>query len=193
MSALRQPRALLTAEEYLQRESAAKFKSEYVNGRVHAMAGGTWNHAALSRNILSSLSQQLRERPCQVIGSDIKVRIDKANAFHYPDVSGLCGPILHHDNQKDAYCNPAVIFEVLSPSTEAHDRGGKFALYRLLDTLFEYVLIRQDRVEVEVYTRGSDGCWTSIIYNERSDSFALRTLSCTLTLAEIYEKVELEA
>ena len=193
MSALRQPRALFTAEEYLDRERVAETRSGYVNGQVFAMAGGTLNHNRIGRNISNSLSSQMRTRPCEVFGSDVKVRIDKANAFHYPDISGLCGPILYHDNRKDAYCNPAIIVEVLSPSTEAYDRGEKFTLYRLLDSLFEYILVRQDRVEVEVFARGSDGCWTSIIYNAPGDSFQLRTLNCTLTLGDIYEKVEFEA
>lgn len=193
MSAQKQIRTMLTAEEYLEQEKAADFKSEFVNGDVTAMAGGSSEHDEIATNILSSLKQQLRERPCRVFSSDFKVRIDKANAFRYPDVSGLCGPVLYHDKTRDAYCNPAVIFEVLSPSTEAYNRGEKFRLYRLLDSLFEYILVRQDRVEVEVWTRGNDGVWTSVIYNERTDSFRLRTLDCSLTLGDIYEKVEFGA
>ena len=181
---------MLTAEEYLQQERVAEFKNEYTSGDVTAMAGGTSNHSELATNIIGIVKQQFITRPCRVFNSDFKVRIDKANAFRYPDVSGLCGPVLYHDSTHDAYCNPAVIFEVLSPSTEAFDRGEKFRLYRLLDSLFEFVLVRQDRVEVEVWTRGNEGVWTSIIYNERTDSFPLRTLDCTLTLGDIYEKVE---
>jgi Uma2 family endonuclease len=187
MSALRQPRHLLTPEEYLERERRAELRSEYVNGEIRAMAGGTWNHAH------AALAVQLRGRPCTVAGSDMKVRIDKANVFLYPDISGLCGPILNHDKSRDAYCNPSVIVEVLSPATEAYDRGPKFALYRLLDSLFEYLLVRQDRIEVEVFTRGGDGCWTSVIYNEPADRIDLRTLDCSLTLADIYERVEFES
>ena len=193
MSALRKPQTHVTSEEYLRQERLADFKSEYVNGEVYAMAGGTQNHAEISSNILVSLKQQLRDRPCRAFSSELKVRIDKANIFRYPDVSGLYGPILHHDKARDAYCNPAVIIEVLSPSTEAYDRGEKFRLYQLLDSLFEYILVSQERVEVEVFTRGSDRLWSSVVYNEAADSFPLRTLSCTLTLADIYEKVEFEA
>jgi Uma2 family endonuclease len=90
---------------------------------------------------------------------------------------------------QDAYCNPSVIVEVLSPATELLDRGEKFTLYRLLDTLVEYLLVQQDRVEVEVFTCDSEGRWASIIYNELGDSFSLPSIGCTLTLAEIYEKV----
>ena len=190
MSAQKQIRTILTAGEYLEQERVAEFKSEYVNGDVTAMAGGSSNHDEIATNIISSLKQQLKGRPCRVFSSDFKVRIDKANGFRYPDVSGLCGPILYHDKTRDAYCNPAVIFEVLSPSTESFDRGEKFRLYRLLDSLFEYILVRQDRVEVEVWTRGADSVWTSVIYNEAIDSIRLKTLDCSLTLGDIYEKVE---
>jgi Uma2 family endonuclease len=193
MSALRKPVSLFTAEEYLRLERAAESRSEYVNGEIVAMAGGTFNHEEISSNIQMALKVQLRDRPCRVFGANIKVRIDKANVFRYPDVSGLCGPILHHDKHHDAYCNPAVVFEVLSPSTAAYDRGEKFTLYRMLDTLIEYVLVSQERMEVEVWTRGGEGVWTSVVYNEPADSFALRTLNCTLTLAEIYERVEFGA
>ncbi len=190
MSTHKQIRTMLTAEEYLGQERVAEFKSEYVNGDVTAMAGGSSNHSEIATNVIGIIKQQLIERPCRVFNSDLKVRIDKANSFRYPDVSGLCGPILYHDKTRDAYCNPAVIFEVLSPSTESFDRGEKFRLYRLLDSLFEYILVRQDRVEVEVWTRGADSVWTSVIYNEAIDSIRLKTLDCSLTLGDIYDKVE---
>jgi Uma2 family endonuclease len=190
MSALRQPQSLLTVEEYLERERVAPFRREFVNGTVVAMADGTANHQRIAGNIYAVLRAQLRSRPCEAFTSDLKVRLDKANAFRYPDVSGLCGPILYHDKTRDAYCNPAMIVEVLSATTEAYDRGEKFMLYRLLDSLFEYLLVRQDRMETEVWTRGGDNRWTSVIYNEPSDIITLKTLSCTLTLADIYEKVE---
>ena len=190
MSAQKQIRTMLTAEEYLGQERVAEFKSEYVNGDVTAMAGGSSNHDAICASLGEIIGSQLRGRPCRVFTSDFKVRIDKANGFRYPDVSGLCGPILYHDKTRDAYCNPAVIFEVLSPSTESFDRGEKFRLYRLLDSLFEYILVRQDRVEVEVWTREADSVWTSVIYNEAIDSIRLKTLDCSVTLGDIYEKVE---
>ena len=193
MSALRKPIVMVSAEEYLRRERLAETRSEYVNGEIVAMAGGTFNHDKLCGAAYGSILQQLKGRPCTVFTANMKVRIDKANVFRYPDVSGLCGPILNHDKEHDAYCNPAVIIEVLSPSTQVYDRGEKFTLYRLLDSLFEYVLVSQDRIEVEVWTRGSEGVWSSVVYNEAADSFMLRTLDCTLTLAEIYERVEFVA
>lgn len=192
MSALRQPREILTADEYLRIERLAETKSEYVNGQVYAMAGGTVRHNLIAGNIYRRIGNQLEKRPCMIFNSDMKVRIDKANAFRYPDFSGLCGPILHHDGEQDAYCNPALIVEVLSPSTAAFDRGEKFILYRLLDTLVEYLLVRQDRMEAELFSRESTQQWSSVIYNEASDVIAVKSLNCTLTLEEIYDKVSLE-
>jgi Uma2 family endonuclease len=192
MSALRQPKEILTAEQYLRIERLAETKSEYVNGQVFAMAGGSLNHGRIARNISSSLNRQLHGRPCEVFTSDVKVRIDKANCFRYPDLSGLCGPIIHHDAEKDAYCNPSLIVEVLSPATAMLDRGEKFNLYRLIDTFVEYLLVRQDRMEVELFTRESTQEWSSVLYNEATDVVPLRSLNCTLTLAVIYDKVNFE-
>lgn len=188
MSAQRQPRTFISAEAYLELERAAEFKSEYVNGSVYAMAGASFRHNCIARNILSLLTAGLKGRPCQSLGSDMKVRVDRANVFRYPDVSGLCGPVLFHDKVQDAYCNPELIVEVLSPSTELLDRGEKFMLYRLIDSLKKYVLVWQDRVQAEVFTKADDGGWDSIIYTETTDSFAL--LGVDLSLADIYDKVE---
>lgn len=190
MSALRQPCDFISADNYLVRERLAETRSEYVNGHVYAMAGARVGHQRIAGNIYRRLGNQLQSRPCEAFASEMKVRIDKANAFHYPDVSGLCGPIIWHDKVQDAYCNPAVIFEVLSPSTEAYDRGEKFHRYRLLDSVLEFVLVRSDRVEVEVFTRFTTQEWKSVLYNELSDTITLRSLGCTLSLAEVYERVE---
>ncbi len=190
MSALRQPCDFISADNYLVRERLAETRSEYVNGHVYAMAGARVGHQRIAGNIYRRLGNQLQSRPCEAFASEMKVRIDKANAFHYPDVSGLCGPIIWHDKVQDAYCNPAVIFEVLSPSTEAYDRGEKFHRYRLLDSLLEFVLVRSDRVEVEVFTRFTTQEWKSVLYNELSDTITLRSLGGTLSLAEVFERVE---
>jgi Uma2 family endonuclease len=192
MSALRQPLQLFTAEDYLRRERTASFKSEYVNGNVYAMAGGTINHNRIAGNVFRHLGNRLSTRPCEVFNSDLKVRIDKANVFRYPDVSGLCGPILFHDKGQDAYCNPSFIVEVMSPSTELLDRGEKFTLNRLLDSLREYMLVWQDRLRVELFVRNEEGEWNSTIFDEASDEVTLQSLDCTLTLAEIYEKVSFD-
>ena len=146
---------LLAVDEYLRQERLAESKSEYVNGSVDAMSGGTIDHNRIAGNIFWRLASQLSGRPCEVFNSDMKVRIDKANVFRYPDLSGLCGPLNFYDDAADVYRNPTLIVEVLSPSTEKLDRGEKFALYKLIDSLKEYVLVRQDRREVEVFRNWS--------------------------------------
>ena len=190
MSAVIQPRNLLSADEYLRQERVAEFKSEYVNSASDAMAGATINHNRIAVKLLEKLSSQLSGRPCEVFGSDMKVRIDRANTFRYPDLSGLCGPVNFYDDTADAYRNPTLIVEVLSPSTEKVDRGEKFNLYRLLDSLKEYVLVRQDRIEIEVFTRDAAGrCWTSSLYSDPESTVPLKSLDCTFVLRESYEKV----
>ena len=191
MSAVIQPN-LLAADEYLRQERLAEFKSEYVNGSVYAMSGGTIDHSRIAGNIFAILWNQLSGRPCEVFNSDMKVRIDKANVFRYPDVSGLCGPLSFYDDTADVYRNPTLIVEVLSPSTEKSDRAEKFTLYKLIDSLKEYVLVRQDRLEVEVFTRDSEGRWPSVIYNTTESSVPIKSLGCTLVVSQIYDKVTFE-
>lgn len=178
-----------SADDYLRRERQAESKSEYVNGYIYAMAGGSLAHNRITANLNRLIANALHQRPCEVFTSDMKVRIDRANCFRYPDASGLCGPIELHDEVGDSYCNPQFIIEVLSPSTEALDRGEKFHLYRFLDSLREYILVRQDRVEVEIFRKEEDGRWNSVQYNELSDGFDLRSVGVRLSLSQIYERV----
>lgn len=189
MSALPDLTPFLSAEEYLWRERLAEAKSEYVNGFVYAMAGATLQHIRIAFNINALVHNQLQGKPCEGFASDMKIRIDKANCFRYPDASGLCGPLETHDAVGDAYCNPQFIIEVLSPSTEALDRGEKFHLYRLLDSLRDYVLVRQDRPEVEVFRLGDDGRWSGVRYDELADVIELRSVGVALPLSAIYERV----
>ncbi len=177
MSALRESAELVTAEEYLVQERAAEFRSEYFNGSVVAMAGGGMDHALISCEIVYRLRNQFEGRPCMVFNSDMKVRIDRANAFRYPDVSALCGPVFLHDRGRDAFCNPALIVEVLSSSTAALDRGVKFAIYRLLDSLVEYLLVEQESRRAELFRKQPD------------DVISLESVGATLRLADIYAKV----
>jgi len=120
MSALRKP--WLSPQEYLALERAAETRSEYVDGEIFAMAGGTLRHALIAANAIGEVRSELKDRPCLALGSDMKVWIEAANAFVYPDVSGLCGPVDTFDGVKDAYTNPSFIIEVLSDSTETYDR-----------------------------------------------------------------------
>lgn len=189
MSALEQPVELLTPEEYLAQERAAEFRSEYFNGLVVAMAGGTMIHDLITGEIQRRLGNQMEGRPCNVFTSNIKVRIDRANVFRYPDVSALCGPVLLHDRERDACCNPALIVEVLSSSTAKKDRGEKFVIYRLLDSLVEYLLVEQATRRAELFRKLPDGRWTAQTFTAPDDVIELTSIGASLRLADIYSKV----
>lgn len=186
MTALRKFDELLSPDQYLEQERAADFRSEYFNGRIVAMAGGTIEHSLISTKILRLLGNQLDGRPCHVFNSDMKVRVDRANLFRYPDISALCGPILLHDRSRDAYCNPTLIIEILSSSTAPSDRGAKFALYRLLDSLIEYVLVEQESHRAELFRKQADGKWTTRIFTSDDDIIPLDSIGAELRLADIY-------
>ena len=188
MSAL--PKQFYTPEEYLRLERAAGYKSEYFAGEIVAMAGAKRKHNLIGSNITTSLNTQLREKPCEVYASDMKVQADKARQFSYPDVVVVCGEPQFRDNQDDVLQNPTVIVEVLSPSTEAYDRGEKFLCYRRLDSLQEYVLVTQNERRVEQFTKQSDGSWR--MTETTAGNFELESVGCTLSLDDIYNKVTSE-
>ncbi len=187
-----QPKPTLSFEEWLEGERAAREgRSEFVDGEVFAMTGGSLAHNAIVINISGELRNQMKGRPCQVYASDVKVLIRAANAGKYPDLVALCGEPELLDERRDVLLNPNLIVEVLSDSTEAYDRGEKFALYRQLPSLQEYLLVSQSRVGVELYTRGQDDRWTLTDYSTLTDRVPLASIECTLALAEVYDKLEI--
>ena len=187
-----QPKPHLSFDEWLEGERASlEGRSEYVAGEVFAMTGASVEHNAIVGNILGQLWIQMKGRPCHVYANDLKVRIRTADAGKYPDLIALCGEHEFQDGRRDVLLNPSLICEVLSDSTEAYDRGNKFAIYRQIPSLREYLLVSQHRVLVELYSRGDDGRWTLFDYSALTDSVPLTSVGCTLALAEIYDKVEL--
>jgi Uma2 family endonuclease len=182
---------LFTPEEYLELERAAETKSEYHDGEIVAMAGGTGPHSLLAMKLGSELTQRLKGRPCLVFNSDMKVWVGERRHFFYPDLSGLCGQPQYHDEMRDVLVNPSFIVEVLSPKTEGYDRGKKLARYMALPSLVELALVNQDEVRVDKYTRQPDGIW-------RFDSFAgldavvqFQSVGCDVPLRDFYAGVEL--
>ncbi|MDY7005263.1 MAG: Uma2 family endonuclease [Cyanobacteriota bacterium] len=186
----------LTPQEYLEWEIQQPLRYEYFNGEVFAMAGGTLPHADIALNLASLLREPLRGG-CKVRNSDAKVGITDEGPFTYPDLSISCDERDRTARQFIRY--PCVIIEVLSPSTEAYDspsetlreRGGKFALYRRLSTLQEYVLVSSETKTVEIFRRDAVGEWRFIPYSE-GDTIELMSLGITLSLNAIYEDVVLE-
>ena len=180
------PNVHITPEEYLALERRAEYKSEYVDGEVFAMAGGSERHNLIVANIIAGLHGQLLGGPCRVYPSDLKVRAPRPRYFFYPEVSVVCGETKFHDEHKDVVLNPVVIFEVLSEATAAYDRGKKFQSYQQLDTLAEYVLVSQDDATVEHYVRQENGSWIYTKLSGLDASLALPSARCVLELKFIY-------
>jgi Uma2 family endonuclease len=190
MSAASQPR--LSFGDWLAIErTATDQRSEYVAGEVFAMAGGTEEHNLIVANVVREFGNQFKGRPCRVYPSDMKVHIATDDVATYPDVMVICGERQFYDDRRDLVTNPSLIVEVLSDSTEAYDRGDKFRHYRSLQSLQAYLLLSQYRVQAELFLRQPDGTWSLSSYQDPSESIPLRLVGADLSLAEVYDKVDL--
>lgn len=187
-----QPKRYITEEEYSELEQTSTIKHEYYQGEIYAMTGGTENHNLLGGNIHATLHTQLRRRPCKVYNSDQKIKVLATGLHTYPDVTVACGEAQFIDRPHLTLINPIVIVEVLSPSTERYDRGMKFQHYRTISTLQEYLLIAQDQHRIECYVRQESGVWLLSEAIGLEARVTLRSIDCTLTLEDVYEKVVLE-
>ena len=184
---LNEPRRY-TEEQYLAWEENAVEKSEYVDGEIRSMSGGTEPHASIPVNIGSELRTALRGRGCRVLSSDMNVWA--AGAFYYPDLSVICGPSVYRDGNKHVITNPIVVVEVLSPSTEPKDRGEKFIRYQQIETLRSYLLVSQAEPRVELFERGENGHWDYSLVAGLENTVEIPSLAVTLALSEIYDQVE---
>jgi Uma2 family endonuclease len=180
-----------TPEEYLALERQAPCKSEYYAGEIFAMAGASRWHNLIVTNVLREFSLQLKGRPCTTYPSDMRVKVSPTGLYTYPDVIVVCGEAQFEDHQQDTLLNPTLIVEVLSESTEAYDRGGKFAHYRKLPSLMEYVLIAQTKPHIEHYVRQPDNRWLLAEADSLPDTVHLASIDCRLALAEVYDKVDI--
>lgn len=190
--ALSLKRRTFTPEEYLELERKAEHKSEYVDGDIYAQAGASLPHNLIVAQTIVELGGQLRGSSCKVFPSDIRVHVEKANRYTYPDVTVLCGETLFADDRKDTITNPTVVVEVLSPSSEAYDRGGKFAAYRTLASLQTYVLISQEQALIEVFERQNES-WLLNAAKGLEASANIASIDCTMQLADIYAFIDFEA
>ena len=188
-----QTKPFITPEEYLERERQAEYKSEYYNGEIFAMSGGTRNHSLLTSNAIAALHTALQGTDCLAFTSDLRVHIPASGLFTYPDVSVVCGPDELLDEQHDTLLNPVLIVEVLSRSTERYDRGRKFAFYRSIPSLREYVLVSQRQKLVEVFRKNEEGLWVLHEYDAERGAVVLEAVGCTLDLDALYANVTLEA
>ncbi|MGZ3300329.1 MAG: Uma2 family endonuclease [Isosphaeraceae bacterium] len=178
-----------TPQEYLALERKSETRNEYYNGEIFAMAGASREHNLTVANLLRDIGNQLEDRPCESYPSDMRVFIEATGLYTYPDVSVVCGEPRFQDREVDTLLNPTVIVEVLSPSTEAYDRGDKFRHYRRIDSLREFVLISQDRMMVERYTRqGKD--WVLSDMTDPDQVLKLESIGCQIPLDRIYAKIK---
>jgi Uma2 family endonuclease len=178
-----------TPAQYLALERKSPIKHEYYAGEMFAMAGGSREHNLIAGNLHAEVRAQLRDRPCEVYVSDMRVLVSPTGLYTYPDVVAVCGERQFEDGEVDTLLNPNLIVEILSPSTEAYDRGEKFATYRRLESLREYVMVAQDQVRVERYTRQGDE-WLLTELSRLEDTLRLESIGCAVTVRELYAKVE---
>ena len=182
-------KSYLSPQQYIALERAAEERSEYLDGEMVAMTGGSRNHGLIAGNLVGELHSQLRDRPCEVYPADLRVQVSETGLYTYPDVVVVCGEARFEDEQLDTLLNPTVIFEVLSPTTERYDRGTKFEHYRTLASLAEYILVSQARPRIERFLRQADGRWLFDDAAGLEAVLALPSIGCELKLAEVYAKV----
>jgi Uma2 family endonuclease len=188
-----------TAEQYLAWEREAEERSEFIDGEIYAMAGESGAHADISMNLAGMLQSQLKGTDCRARTKDTKVR-SGALAEHfgkgmisYPDMVVICGEPMYHDSHKDVVLNPKIVLEVLSDSTEEFDRGIKFMRYRNFNpTLTDYILISQTEPHVEHFLRLENGEWLLREYDGVDSSFQIDSISCRLSLEDLYDRVRFE-
>jgi Uma2 family endonuclease len=190
MVALQEYFPRLTPTEYLEWEEQQEFRHEYVDGEVYAMTGGTVNHGEIAANIINILRNHLRGSGCRVLTSDVKIQTLESNSYCYPDVSVTCDDRDRSATKFISY--PCLIVEVLSPTTEAYDRGDKFALYRRSTTLQDYVLVSTNAMRVDLYQRNEGGRWEILSY-DAGDSIDLLGVNLSVPVAQIYEDIVFSA
>lgn len=172
--------------DYLERERTSATKLEWLDGVVYDMAGGTPDHAGLQLAVGGELRAQLRGRKCRVFSSDLKIRVLATGLATYPDLSVVCGRLEKDPEDDNAVTNPTVLVEVLSDSTEGYDRGEKFAHYRRIPSLKEYVLVSQGNPRIEVWRKNAAGKWELAEEGHAGESVPLASVECTLSVDEVY-------
>lgn len=187
-----------SVEEYLALERESEERHEYLDGQVYAMAGESPEPGAICTNIGGQLYAQLRGKPCQVFSRDMKVRSGPAaklgqttkGLYSYPDLMVVCGELKFHDEHRDVLLNPAVIIEVLSPTTEAFDRGEKWARYQTwLPELTDYLLVSQTKPRIDHFHRRAGGEWRYSLVNNLEESLRLDSTGCVLQLTDVYDRI----
>ncbi len=179
----------ISSDEFLDQEELSEAKHMYYAGIVTAMAGGTFEHGRLAMNLGGQLYGALRGRGCAVLGSDVLFETGSQDMLTYPDLMVVCGPVERKPGKRNVITNPIFLVEVLSPSTEAIDRGAKSREYRLSPSIRQYALVSQDQPLIEIHTRAADGHWWISEVTGLDADCAFSSLECTVPMAAIYEGV----
>jgi Uma2 family endonuclease len=188
-----QPQRYYTLEEYLALEQTSEARYEYWQGEVFAMSGASPAHVQIQINLITLLRTQLRGRPCRIFSSDMRLKVPSRPPYRYPDLSALCGePRFELIGGLEVLTNPTLIVEILSPTTEAFDRGDKFTYYKSVPSFSEYLLIAQHRPHVGQYIKQSAEVWSYRECNEISATLYVPSLECLLMLTELYQDVPFE-
>ena len=181
-----------TPEEYLQLEETAEHKSEYIDGQIIPMPGGTVNHNRIAGNFYATLNFAFRQQNYEVFAVDLRLWIPEKRIYTYPDVMIVAGEPEFFNNRRDVITNPQVIIEVLSKSTKGYDREGKFEAYRTISSFQEYLLIDQTRIHVEQFSKTGKKRWTLCEYDEEDQAIALATVPFEISLQDLYNKVNFQ-
>jgi Uma2 family endonuclease len=179
-------------EEYLVLEEAADYKSEYIDGEIIPMAGGSTNRNQIAGNFYAELSFAFKKLNYRVFMSDVRLWMPQRRIYTYPDVMVVVGEPEYYNNRTDTITNPRVIIEVLSPSTKGYDRSKKFEAYRTIPTFEEYLLIDQTRTYIEHFSKTDNKRWSFCEYDESDKAIALSSVALEISLTDIYNKVNFE-
>lgn len=181
----------LSYAEYLALEAASPEKHEFVDGELWSMAGGSRDHGVLQLSVGAALTTALRGSPCRPAGSDARVYVPTWKEALYPDLHVVCGPARRDPADPQATTNPTLVIEVLSPSTEGWDRGGKFDRYASMPSVQEYALFSVDQERVEVFRRNADATWTRRLYRT-GDTVDFASVGAAIPVVELYATLRAE-
>lgn len=187
------PERRYTLEEYFELERTSEERFEYWNGEVFCMSGASASHERILRNMIVNLTLKLSGRRCEAFTSNIRIKVPSAPPYRYADLSALCGEAEFEDiGGVGALTNPSLIVEILSPSTEAYDRGDKFTRYKSIPSFGEYLLVAQHRPHVTQFFRQADGSWAYNEFNDLDSTVKLASLDCEMPLSEIYRGINFD-
>ena len=184
------PNPLLSVEQYLELDRQSERRYEYHDAQMFPIEAATINHGRIQGNLYAALRERFKNTPCEAFISSVRVSIPRHKKYTYPDLIVVCGQLELEDTYRDTLINPTALFEILSPSTAGFDRGEKFALYRSIASLKDYVMVSQDRVLIEHYRRENEQNWRLEAITELDATLRLESALAGVPLREIYEKVD---